>query len=168
MRPSYGDEEAERKNFKFLTSELLTYRHPAIVGQPVVAQLEGFCYEVVADTNELLPVLVFQKAECGDLQLFMRTNHGRNTPLQERIKWCAQLPNHCKCYTKIVSFPRHNLCLYLRFVYPAIIHGDLKLFNIMVFNDTDDPCLKLTDLGFFVISGDDTFLPNSWPWTAPE
>jgi serine/threonine protein kinase len=39
---------------------------------------------------------------------------------------------------------------------------------VLVFNDADSPVVKLTDLGYSAISVDDTFLPKTWPWVAPE
>jgi serine/threonine protein kinase len=39
---------------------------------------------------------------------------------------------------------------------------------VLVFNGADGPVVKLTDLGYSAASVDDTFLPKTWPWGAPE
>jgi serine/threonine protein kinase len=83
-----------------LTAEMMAYTHPSIVGHPNISQLEGFCWEISPDNSQLLPVLVFREADFGDMKKFMKTDRGRSSSLQERIKWCAELAKALKVLHK--------------------------------------------------------------------
>jgi hypothetical protein len=74
-----------------LTTVMMAYTHPSIVGYPNISQLERFCWEIGPDNCQLLPVLVFREADFGDMKKFFKTDRARSSSLQERIKWCAEL-----------------------------------------------------------------------------
>jgi serine/threonine protein kinase len=84
-------EEESSNNFMRLTAEVAAFRSKSVVGHPNIVQLEGICWEVESKTDRVLPVLVFEKAEFGDMRRFMATEDGRNVDMDTRIKWCLEL-----------------------------------------------------------------------------
>lgn len=91
MHLGHDDRAIEMANFEMLTTEMMAYTHPSIIGHPNISQLEGICWEIGSDSSQLLPVLVFKDPDFGDMKKFMKTNRGQSSPLQERIKWCTAL-----------------------------------------------------------------------------
>jgi hypothetical protein len=55
--------------YHLLTMEIHFLRHPFLLGHPNIAQLEGICWEVTQEAK-VLPVLLFEKAEQGDVKRF--------------------------------------------------------------------------------------------------
>ena len=65
--------------------------HPSVRSHPNVIRLEGVCWDISFDNEEVWPVLVFEKARHGDLRNFLRTNTGRHIKWDDRIKLCADI-----------------------------------------------------------------------------
>ena len=84
-------ETEDSKNFKRLTAEVAVLKSKVVAGHPNIVQLEGICWEIVPQSTHVLPVLVFEKAEFGDMRLFMATEKGRNTDMNTRTEWCVEL-----------------------------------------------------------------------------
>lgn len=84
-------EEGSSTNFMRLTAEAAALKSKSVVGHPNIVQLEGICWEIESKTDRVLPVLVSEKAELGDMRRFMATEDGRNVDMDTRIKWCLEL-----------------------------------------------------------------------------
>lgn len=71
-----NDLSADTRVFKILMSEVSILTHPAISAHPNIIDLEAICFETNFDFQvpKILPVLMFEKAPCGDLEAFIEKN----------------------------------------------------------------------------------------------
>lgn len=81
----------ESKNFEALISEVLVLGNPLIRNYPNIIRLEGICWDFPPGNDNVWPVLVFEKAQNGDLDKFMNTDTGRGVNLEDRLKLCADI-----------------------------------------------------------------------------
>ena len=79
--------------FKALISEVLVLAQPAFVNHPNILKLEGLCWEVSPTDHDVLPVLVFEKAQYGDLRRFLSDPDSQKLPFQDRIRICIDIGN---------------------------------------------------------------------------
>jgi hypothetical protein len=79
------------KNFKALIAEIAVLGHPSIRGHDHITALEGICWDVDSETEEVWPVLVFGKAQHGDLMTFLELGEGKKLSLKERLKLCFDI-----------------------------------------------------------------------------
>ena len=84
---SYAPHEVDT-NLKTLVSELLVLENPLIRCHPNIIDLQGICWEVKVDSEDVWPVLVFERAQLGDLQMFMDSEDGRTSSFDTRIELC--------------------------------------------------------------------------------
>ena len=84
---SYTPHEVDT-SLRTLVSELLVLENPLIRCHPNIIDLQGICWEVKADSEDVWPVLVFERAQLGDLQMFMDSEDGRNSSFDTRIELC--------------------------------------------------------------------------------
>ena len=76
--------------YKAFISEIWILTRPSIQESPNVVDLEGVCWEFPED--ELVsPVLVFEKAQFGDLSHFILSSEGRQLPFSERLNICIRI-----------------------------------------------------------------------------
>jgi hypothetical protein len=89
---------------------------------PNIVELQGLCWDIPSD-EEVWPVLVFEKAQFGDLYSFATLPVGRDLCIAERLKLCVDvgtaimdmhfnsrllmIPKFIKIHTKI-DFRRHT------------------------------------------------------------
>ncbi|RFU74987.1 serine threonine kinase [Trichoderma arundinaceum] len=156
------------RNFKYPAEEIIALRaviseviilgHPEIRGHPNVVRLVGVCFEIDRQTKIPWPVLVFQKAEYGDLKKFMDSPRGRELGLRERLDLCVDIA------AAITLMHREG-----------IIHGDIKPENVLVFAEeaNDKVKARVTDFGYSTLHASNSTeaqirLPYSVPWNAPE
>ena len=69
--PEMSDAELRKVQYEALISEMVVLSHADIYDHPNIANLEGVCWEVMPESEEVWPVLVFRKAEGGDLSRFL-------------------------------------------------------------------------------------------------
>lgn len=69
-------------NFQTLINEVTILSQ--LRGHPNIVELQGICWDVTAD-DEVLPVLVFEKAPFGDLYSFLKRPVGRDLSILKRL-----------------------------------------------------------------------------------
>ncbi|KAG8534312.1 uncharacterized protein KY384_001156 [Bacidia gigantensis] len=139
--------------FSHTTSELCILGHPSIREHPNIVKLQGVCWDVVSE-NQVFPVLVFEKAEHGNLLQFMVSAEARALTSEQCLKLIADVAN------AVVTM---HSC--------DIVHGDLKPENILVRSDKAMGFrAEVCDFGYSCFGASESLfrLPSSWPWTAPE
>jgi len=84
-------EADEARNFRALIAELLVLSHPLARHHLNIIRLEGICWDVVSSSEKVWPVLVFEKAQHGDLHTFMGQAKGKRLTMEERLNICADI-----------------------------------------------------------------------------
>lgn len=84
-------QQDERRVFRELISELVVLGHDPVRTHPNIVRLEGICFDVPPGSEQVWPVLVFEKSECGDLERFANSSAGRKLSLADRFKLCADI-----------------------------------------------------------------------------
>ncbi|KAF3901680.1 hypothetical protein ABW21_db0209465 [Orbilia brochopaga] len=147
--------EADRNRvFQALLSEVFILGHPVIQQHPHINKLRGITWDTVY--GETWPVLVFERAECGDLKQFMKTE-GRKLSIRAKVKLFYQIGDAIRLMHSCHA-----------------IHGDLKPENLLVFKSSDgEYSVRVTDFGYSTIltendESTNIVLPRSWPWTSPD
>jgi hypothetical protein len=79
------------RTFQALMSEISVLSHPSVRAHPNIINLEGICWEIPYDESRALPVLVFEKAQLGDMQKFMNSDHGKELYFEVRLELCAHI-----------------------------------------------------------------------------
>lgn len=74
-----------------LCTELSILAHQPLRNHPNILRLEGFCWEYLPDSFGALPVFVFEKAQCGNLKDFIKSERGRSLNFAERKEICIQI-----------------------------------------------------------------------------
>ncbi|KAL7792472.1 kinase-like domain-containing protein [Trichoderma ceciliae] len=143
---------------KAVISEVIVLGHPEIRGHPNIVRLVGVCFEIDHQTKVPWPVLVFQKAEHGDLKKFLESPRGKGLGVRERLDLCIDVA------AAITLMHREG-----------IIHGDIKPENVLVFAGGAGSKVKarVTDFGYSTLHASNSAeaqirLPFSVPWNAPE
>jgi hypothetical protein len=77
--------------FRALIAEISVLRHPSIRNHPNIIRLEGVCWDVVSNSEKVWPVLVFEKAQHGDLHTFMGQAEGKRLTIEERLNVCIDI-----------------------------------------------------------------------------
>ncbi|KAJ6439093.1 mutator-like element [Purpureocillium lavendulum] len=151
---SFAFKRFERDSFREVVSELLALAQDGIRKHPYITNLEGLCWDVMAD-DDVQPVLVFEKSHFGDLYHFMRSGEGKDISMGERMRLCVDIG------IAIRDMHANN-----------IIHGDVKPRNILVFQESPSKYVaKVADFGFstqFIREDDLIRMPKSGIWCAPE
>ena len=65
--------------------------HPFVRSHPNIIRLEGVCWDIAFDKEEVWLVLVFEKARHGHLRKFVSTNAGGPIKWDDRVKLCADI-----------------------------------------------------------------------------
>lgn len=83
---------AERaKNFQALIAEISVLGQSSIRDHPNIIKLEGICWDIIPETGNVWPVLVFEKAQLGDLLAFMEQGAGKTLSLEDRLQLCVDI-----------------------------------------------------------------------------
>lgn len=75
----------EVQSWHALRAEISILGHPAVRRHPSIVSIEGICWDVDASGEKVWPVLVFEKARCGDLKRFMTTDAGKALSIKARL-----------------------------------------------------------------------------------
>jgi hypothetical protein len=78
-------------NLRALFSELLVLENPLIRRHPNIIDLQGICWDIKSEGEDVRPVLVFERAQLGDLQMFLDSEDGRNSLFDTRIELCIEI-----------------------------------------------------------------------------
>ncbi|KAA8895939.1 serine/threonine protein kinase japonica group [Sphaerosporella brunnea] len=145
----------DENTFRALISEVFILATPSIRSHPNIVDLEGICWEIVDDDENMSPVLVFLKSEKGDLGQYLCSADGTQSSFDTRLNICLDIGR------AIAVLHSGN-----------IVHGDIKPQNILVFMDQDGlPIAKVTDFGYSCLGTteeDYVQLPVTRGWNAPE
>lgn len=92
--------------YRCLINEMMVLCHPAIWSHPNIVELQGICWDILAEENEnnteaesfsssdndkIWPVLVFEKAQFGDLYYFAKLPIGRELGISKRLEICLEI-----------------------------------------------------------------------------
>lgn len=80
----------ERIAFRALMSEIAILGHPFIKRHPNIVALYGICWDVLPEGG-VWPVLVFEKAQMGNLKEFIRSDQGKSITFAEKLKICVDI-----------------------------------------------------------------------------
>ncbi|KAL4882880.1 kinase-like domain-containing protein [Aspergillus karnatakaensis] len=142
-------------NMRALIAELLILGQRSVRTHPFISPLQGISWEIHQMTGEAWPVLVFGKANNGDMHTFMEGTVGPRVRYFDRVAICFQIGDAVRSL--------HEL---------GVIHGDIKPQNVLVFGGGDKlHFARISDFGYstlFASSTDKILMPQSLPWTAPE
>ena len=100
FRSSFNSGELESRILPSLIAEMSILADPSIRRHPNMIQLEGICWEVLSADGEpvsrdkpiesgkggIVPVLVFEKANHGDLSSFMMHSVGKELDFRDRLE----------------------------------------------------------------------------------
>lgn len=89
--PELTESEFRALQFDAMISEIIVLSCPEVYGHPNVINLEGLCWEISRPSGEVWPVLVFQKAKCGDLRNFLTLPEAEDLTLDTRIEICGEV-----------------------------------------------------------------------------
>jgi serine/threonine protein kinase len=155
-------------SFQDIMSEMIVLSHPLIQKHPYIVQLEGICWDI-PDDGQVWPVLVFQKANPGDLYQFLTSGKGQSLPFEDRLELCTDIGIAVKDMHYNSMNPHVNAIIWADLT-ADIIHGDIKPQNVLIFEDeTDHFTAKVADFGFSTMfRGDQDYvsMPRSTPWYA--
>ena len=100
-------EAFERRLLPCLIDEISILGHPRMRKHPNIIDLEGICWEIISEKGMrisreipvdfttggqgIVPVLVFQKSEHGDLYHFMKQDGGKELSFSDRIAICIDV-----------------------------------------------------------------------------
>ena len=82
-------QKKEAAAYRALITEVLALGNPTIWDHPNVIDIEGICFEI--DAGDVRPVLVFEKAQHGDLQQFVGTTAWNDGSLDMRLSLCVDI-----------------------------------------------------------------------------
>jgi len=89
--PELTESDFRRLQFDAMISEMVVLSCPEVYDHPNVVNLEGLCWEVMRPSGEVWPVLVFQRAKCGDLRHFLELPEAGSFDLDDRIVICGEV-----------------------------------------------------------------------------
>jgi hypothetical protein len=90
LRSSQNHSAEGRNTYSALISEISVLGQPSIRNHPHIISLHGICWEIRSD-EEILPVLVFDKSQYGDLRKFMDSEEGKGLCIEDRINLCIDI-----------------------------------------------------------------------------
>ena len=85
------DKAEMNQEYRIMMSEILTSADENIRNHPHLACLEGVTWEVQPETRLVMPVLLFEKAECGDLFSFLSSPKSTSITFEQRLSFCREV-----------------------------------------------------------------------------
>jgi serine/threonine protein kinase len=102
----------EEKLLLHIISEVSILGLESIRDHPNIIKLEGVAWDI-NNHGQVWPVLVFEKAQHGDLEAFFASNAGKNLTFEERLDLCIHigtalmvLSAHSKSYKSLIQSGR--------------------------------------------------------------
>lgn len=139
-----------QQSIKNMVHEILALQHPGLVGHPYIVQLIGWSSFKI--NGCLAPCLVLPLAR-SDLREHLESH--RELSHEERLAYCEGLGSALDTLHRF-----------------AIIHGDIKFENVLVFRAGGRFVPKISDFGFSVTAeendGGFVALSGTPGWIAPE
>ena len=77
--------------FQAVINEMIVLSNPAVLDHPYVVTLQGICWDISTDGDQVWPVLVFEKSVHGDLFEFVKVGPGSSLSTQEKLKLCTDI-----------------------------------------------------------------------------
>ena len=91
-RPVAAERSSElSQEYRVLMSEIMVLCNAATRNHPNIVTLEGVCWDFHPKTGDVWPVLIFEKAQEGDLGEFMVSSAGRALNFQQRLQFCQDI-----------------------------------------------------------------------------
>ena len=90
IKPSERVKWGETRIFQTLISEISILGNPSIRTHFYIAPLQGICWDI-SQEGTVWPVLVFEKAQFGNLKEFLKSERGQNLSLEERLDFCIDI-----------------------------------------------------------------------------
>jgi hypothetical protein len=79
------------QDYQVLMSEIMVLCHTATRNHPNIVTLEGVCWDFHPKTGDAWPVLIFEKAQEGNLGDLMGSEAGRAMNFSERLQLCQDV-----------------------------------------------------------------------------
>ncbi len=79
------------KEYRVLMSEIMVLCNAATRNHPNIVTLEGVCWDIRPQTDEIWPVMIFEKAQEGDLETFMASDVGQALTFPQRLQICQDV-----------------------------------------------------------------------------
>ncbi|EPE35585.1 Protein kinase-like (PK-like) [Glarea lozoyensis ATCC 20868] len=138
--------------YKALIYELIALE--MLADHPNVIDLVGITWETGGDTHEVWPVLLTERSTEGLMDEFLNSSTGIELNCQSKLELCRDVAQAGQAL--------HSL---------GIVHGDIKLENILIFKSEERWTGKLIDFGFSCLGTSDNDMVQvacTRPWQAPE
>src|SRR5205814_6773044 len=78
-------------SFKQQITEVTILCQPIIRDHPNIINLKGVCLEINSETEMILPVLLFEKTNYGNLNRFLKSKLGKELSLETKLKLCVYI-----------------------------------------------------------------------------
>ncbi|KAJ4355615.1 uncharacterized protein N0V89_003635 [Didymosphaeria variabile] len=140
-------------DYRNIVNEIFILCSEGLRSHPNIINLEAITWHYDQTSKAVWPILIFEKAEEGDLATFMNSDRGRTLGIRKRLELCQDIA------IALLNIHRYS-----------IIHGDIGPRNLLVFHEGDDVYIKMTDFGYAALmhAGDHIDMARTWPWHAPE
>ena len=89
--PSLSNHDELLLKYNAILSEVVTLMHSEIYRHPNVVNLEGLCWEILSDSAQIRPVLVFRKADGGSLDKFISRHEAKSLSFADKIHICGEI-----------------------------------------------------------------------------
>jgi len=144
-----GELGSDGKKLEFRLANLLLdlqiMHHMSIQSHPNILNLVGYGWDV--QDNSLVPFVMVDYASMGDFRAYLRGNRGR-VPFATKLIFIGDVAAGLMALHKC-----------------GIVHGDLKLDNVLAFQSWDRPggaIAKLCDFGHSLITTKDEHQPTRY------
>jgi len=77
--------------YRNLIAEVLALCNASVRFHPNIVELEAVCWDFDKQTGSVWPVLIFEKADEGDLDTFLATTRGRSLDIRKRLELCQDV-----------------------------------------------------------------------------
>jgi len=107
-----GCQHSESLLYEALACEVSVLSHPALRDHPHTANLVGVCCDFTSEDGKVLPVLVTEKTEYGDMLHFAKSDLGRGLSTAQRIELCLGVGSAIVSMHAFGAAPRQSYSIY--------------------------------------------------------